>query len=699
MQATHAEAGPDFAPGPLYRRLFLLAFAILLLELILIRWVPIYLRAFGFFTNFVLLGALLGIGAGALSHRGARFALPAFSLVLAFLVIALTRQHAGLAIISSEVLFYGAETVTESNDRLWLVPVVFLLLVFIFMPLGQELGRLFARLPPLKAYAFDIAGSLAGISAFVVISWLSLPPVWWFMLFMAAIWPIIRAPGGLPRPLDLGAFAVILLMVATHGLERPPPERVGTEWSPYYRIVVTRNEPFNGYFLSVNNIGHQETLPIKWKEPFYYQAYRRLGPAPFKRVLIIGAGTGSDVAVALANGAEHVDAVEIDPKLHELGRRLNPERPYDDPRVRVTVTDGRAFLRHTRDRYDLIVFALTDSLTLTSAHANIRLESFLFTTESMREARARLTDNGLLVLYNYYREEWSLRRIAGMLHDAFAQEPYAVTYGSAGRAAVFMAGPRLAALEPVLDHPYREVSGANRTGIGPDLPEIGAGRVAPDAAMARAVDDWPFFYVRVPALPFVYGVGIVSVAVFTLVILFALTPADRLRRFNWHFFFLGAAFMLLETRSLVTFALLFGTTWLVNALVFFAILACVLLAVLINARMPIRRVGPLYALLIGLLMLNWLVPTGTLLDISAPWTRYLVAGSMAFAPIFVANIVFSRSFRDSTEADAAFAANLIGLMVGGLAEYASLLVGYQALLLGVMLFYGLAWVLFRRAPA
>jgi len=699
MQATQAEAGPDFAPGPLYRRLFLLAFAILLLELILIRWIPVYLRSFGFFTNFALLGALLGIGAGALAARQARFATPSFTIVLAFLVIALTRQRAGLSFFSTEILFYGAEANTAAHDHIWLVPVIFLLIVIIFIPLGRELGRLFAALPPLKAYAVDIAGSLAGISSFVVISWLSLPPIWWFALLFAVAWPILTDRRMLPRPVDLLAMGAVLVMVATHGLEQTPPERVTTKWSPYYRVVVDRIENSKGYHVSVNNIGHQEALPTSAKEPFYFQVYRRLGPAPFRRVLIIGAGTGSDVAIALANGAEHVDAVEIDPKLYELGRALHPDRPYDDPRVRVTITDGRAFLRHTRERYDLIIFALTDSLTLTSAHANIRLESFLFTTESMREARARLTDDGALVLYNFYREDWSLRRIAAMLRAAFGEVPYAATYGAVGRAAVFIAGPRLASLRPELDHPYREAIDPAARGLGPNLPEVGAGRMEPDSAAEPASDDWPFFYVRYRDLPRVYVIGIISVIAATLVLLLAMTPRERLRRFDWHFFFLGAAFMLLETRSLVTFALLFGTTWLVNALVFFAILACVLLAVLINARMPIRRVGPLYALLIGLLLLNWLVPTGTLLDISAPWTRYLVAGSMAFAPIFIANIVFSRSFRDSTEADAAFAANLIGLMVGGLAEYASLLVGYQALLLGVMLFYGLAWVLFRRAPA
>ena len=43
-------------------------------------------------------------------------------------------------------------------------------------------------------------------------------------------------------------------------------------------------------------------------------------------------------------------------------------------------------------------------------------------------------------------------------------------------------------------------------------------------------------------------------------------------------FLLGAAFLLLETRAITMFALLFGTTWLVNALVFTGVLLAVLLA-------------------------------------------------------------------------------------------------------------------------
>jgi hypothetical protein len=189
-------------------------------------------------------------------------------------------------------------------------------------------------------------------------------------------------------------------------------------------------------------------------------------------------------------------------------------------------------------------------------------------------------------------------------------------------------------------------------------------------------------------------------AAIALALLLLVAPRSALRRFDWHFFALGAAFMLLETRSLVTFALLFGTTWMVNSLVFFAILLSVLLAILFNARFKIVRIWPLYLLLFATLLLNYILPLQTLLGISAPGLRYTLASVLTFTPIFLANVVFSRSFRDTESADIAFASNLLGVMVGGMFEYIALATGYQALLLPVIAFYAVALVLWRRmAPA
>jgi hypothetical protein len=74
------------------------------------------------------------------------------------------------------------------------------------------------------------------------------------------------------------------------------------------------------------------------------------------------------------------------------------------------------------------------------------------------------------------------------------------------------------------------------------------------------------------------------------------------------------------------------------------------------------------------------------------WLRYLLAGILAFAPVFFANLVFSHSFRDTWTADMAFASNLLGAMVGGALEYIGLLTGYQSLLIVVAGLYVAAWL-------
>jgi hypothetical protein len=160
-------------------------------------------------------------------------------------------------------------------------------------------------------------------------------------------------------------------------------------------------------------------------------------------------------------------------------------------------------------------------------------------------------------------------------------------------------------------------------------------------------------------------------------------------------FFLGVAFMLLEVKSLTTFALLFGSTWLVNSLVFFAILSSVLLAVLVNRRFKFKRIGLLYLLLFGILVLNLVLPPETLL-LNNLVMRYLAASVLAFTPVFLANIIFANSFRDSETADIAFASNLLGIMVGGGLEYFSMLIGYRLLLVPVIIFYFCALVLRNR---
>src|SRR5256885_12662556 len=179
----------------------------------------------------------------------------------------------------------------------------------------------------------------------------------------------------------------------------------------------------------MNDVGRQAMVTWQYKEPFCRRAYELFNGSSFKHAMILGAGSGSDVSTALVYGVKSVTAVEIDPTIQQLGVRFNPDQPYSDPRVKVVINDGRSFLQNDKGKYDLIIFALPDSLTLTSSNTSLRLESFLLTEESIKAARARLTNNGLVVFYNFYREDWLVPEPANMAGDGLHPGPIDSTSG------------------------------------------------------------------------------------------------------------------------------------------------------------------------------------------------------------------------------------------------------------------------------
>jgi hypothetical protein len=154
---------------------------------------------------------------------------------------------------------------------------------------------------------------------------------------------------------------------------------------------------------------------------------------------------------------------------------------------------------------------------------------------------------------------------------------------------------------------------------------------------------------------------------------------------------MGAAFLLLETKNVATFALLFGTTWFVNALVFAGILVVVLLAVEVTARFRTPSLRLVFAGIAVSLAAAYLVRPEWLLPL--PFVpRLLIAVVLAFTPIFLANVAFAKRFSGEGDSRAAFALNLLGAILGGCLEYLSLLTGYRNLLLVVAAFYLLAFL-------
>jgi hypothetical protein len=284
-------------------------------------------------------------------------------------------------------------------------------------------------------------------------------------------------------------------------------------------------------------------------------------------------------------------------------------------------------------------------------------------------------------MYNNYRTAWVMRKIAGMLTDAFGgQVPYVKTRiiksPNPVITAVLMDGPRLRTLPPAT---------------------YAAHQVGGEAGVDAATDDWPFVYLQQHTVPTIYIQAMLLVWLIALVALGlslrvnGLALRTGLRGFDAALFCTGLAFLLLEAKSIVNFSLLFGSTWLVNALVIIGILLMVLLANWVNALTRLRLdIRLLYLGLAVALAVNLFLPFETLL-VDNLALRYALGCAVLFSPILMANLIFGRIFGDTIRPEMAFASNLLGAFVGGTLEYLSLQFGYHLLLIPVIAAYMLSF--------
>ncbi len=648
-------------------RLVLLAFLMLFIELALIRWLGANVLYLAYFSNIVLLGSFLGIGLGFLrAGRTESPLLPWTPAALTVLVVATKVLAPKVGITGGSLIFLGLDT---SGPPRWVVlPAIFVCVAAVLACVGDGLARTFRQLGNLDAYYLDLTGSLIGSIAFAILAFLNGVPLVWGTITAAGLVVAIDPRTRRGAVLTIVPLAVLLGILGVESFESD------TVWTPYYKTTAEpiNGDPANGYIASVNGVPTWYQQRVADNVDTYQMTYRRMTADPGD-MLIIGAGSGNDTALAIHNGAEHIDAVEIDAHLLDLGRR-HPDRPYDDPIVDTHVNDGRAYIERSDHEWDTILLALPDSLTLLQGNSSVRLESFLFTREAAEQYRDHLVDGGVFSMYNYYREPWLVDRYAGTLEEVFGNAPCVDTLAST-----------LSVLTVSVDPDAVACPDESRWVRGADVP-------------APATDDRPFPYLKTRTIPMFYLASIAIILLASLLGVRLLGGPLRGMSGYLDLFFLGVAFLLLETKQVVQFALLFGTTWLVNALVFIGVLLSVMTAVVVSKRIRVRRPWLLYAVLLGSVSLAWAIPGSALLDLP-PLARFVAAVALAFLPIFTANLVFAQRFRDTADSTAAFGANLIGAMVGGLLEYSSLVLGYRNLLVMVAVIYGLAWFSGRRNVA
>jgi SAM-dependent methyltransferase len=636
-------------------RLVLSSALMLFLELALIRWTGSNVVHLSYFSNFVLLGSFLGIGIGILrSGRAKR--LPYYSpVMLGLLVAVIAWKPVTVNRGSSSSVIYFTSLSTSGPPTYVILPIIFIAAAVVLAGPAELVGRCFADLPRLTAYRFDLIGSLIGIVSFTGLSFLGAPPIWWGLIVTVAFL-LLMVPQQKATATALSAALVaapLLVMVGVLFHESTRPEN---SWSPYYKVQTSGFE-WQGVPLltiTVNGVPHQQAIPadarLQW-EPQYGLPYERaaVGKSP-KNVLIIGAGSGSDVAIALKKGAEHVDAVEIDPRIRDIGKAKHPDHPYQD----------------------LILLALPDSLTLVNGASSLRLESYLFTQQAFESAKKHLAPGGAFAMYNYYRETWLIDRLALTAEKAFGHKPCVDKVGDDLQQAVVTVGLTEA------DQTCGNTPWAGPTAITPP----------------PATDNRPFLYLFTDRIPSLYLVTLGLVLLAGLIGVGIAGGGSSYRRMRPYtdLFLLGAGFMLLETKSITGFALLFGTTWVVNAIVFAGVLVAVLAAVEVTRRFKTPPAKFMFAVLGAGLLLSWVFPDSWLLSMPVG-LRALVAVVIAFTPIFAANVIFAKRFTDTADGTASFGANLLGAMLGGCLEYAALIIGFDGLLIIAALLYTGAFLL------
>jgi spermidine synthase len=685
----------------------------LFLELLFIRWIGTEIRIFAYLQNIVLVVCFLGLGLGMFTSSKPieiKQSLMPLTFLLTMMAIPITRSALRsvsemLSVLSDFVIWFNAITDDPKLTFVFLVMGLALtyftlvLIVDIFVPIGRIIGRLMnTNSNPIWIYSVNIFGSVLGTWLFVFLSYFYQPPFSWFLIAGILI-AIFIVWSNKSKGVNFALFGVIMILA---WFSSQTPSAINAIWSPYQKLVLreTQGNEIGKYIIDVNNVGYQGMIDLNdanvTANPRIYLPEQRglsqydipylLHPSP-KTALIVGAGSGNDAAGALRNNVEKVTAVEIDPAIIAIGKQFHPEKPYSSPHVQVINDDARSFFATTSEKYDVISFGLLDSHT-TTAMTNARLDHYVYTKESIAQAKSKLADGGIMVLTFEARKPYITDRIEIALEEVFSQPPlvFVIPGNSYGWGGVMFVTGNMQNVQKQLDQNPRLAAYIKRLQEATPLKLPHTTKVV--------VDDWPYLYLESPKIPILY---------YLLIGLMGLIFLRSSRKWQaninlsftnrefWHFFFLGSAFLLLEVQNISKASVVLGNTWQVNAVIISSILGMALLANWVAYKFPGLPIAPVYFLLIvtalGLYFID-LARFGFL-----PYaTKAVMVGLLTSLPMLFSGIVFVRSFAVAPDKSNVLGANLLGALVGALLQSITFILGIKALLLIVASFYLLSLI-------
>ena len=671
----------------------------LFLELSIIRIHSSYLHFFSYLKNISLLSCFLGLGIGYALKKykiySVNWIFPLLTLQIIMLYF-LSQTPVSIILINpiAEQLTMGQDTARGIVHLLMIysfIVFIFLFNAMCFIPIGHLISRLMSNIESLTAYSLNLIGSFFGIILFVILSFLLTPPVIWITFSFILFLIILR------KSLQNYFFSIICVLFLIITLSLDLKNKKETIYSPYQNITVKRlTTPLNPVILQTSHLFYQAMLNLSDKLSFdnswrnkgnIFGAHvdvdheREFYNLPFlikktlpESILIVGSGSGNDVAAANRFDIKSIDAVEIDPIIAELGRKYHPESPYNNNNVNLEIDDARTFIKNSKNEYDVIVYGLLDSQSNLSSKGGIRLDSYVYTVEALTEAKNKLKKNGFIFISFFVQTPEIGYKIFGMLEKATGIKPIVLKSKTNSRY-IFIGAKK--DLEIQIDKlKYFKI---NKEFNGENFYDIDL-----------STDDWPFLYMPSKVYPFTYLSIIIVLLSFSIYFLNKLIKI-KTSNFSASCFFLGAGFMLVETKGITEIAKIYGSTWVVISIVIAAVLFMSFIANLIVMKKFRISATFTYSLLLISLIIGYYLFTQDSVHMPSNINKIIMPIILTL-PILFSGIAFSKELLKLQSISQALSSNILGAMVGGFLEYNSMYFGFSNLYVLAGIIYMSAFV-------
>lgn len=668
-------------------KLFLISFISLFLELIFIRWLPDSVHILSFFGNFTLLSVFLGLGIGLLidlknDNENKIFRQMLVNLFILIIITAIFNLiDFGVPTDGEYVFNEDYSNYTLKLNAYFIIGLFTVLTTMAFIPIGKMINLYFRKQQPLISYSINIGGSLSAILVFSLFSYFSTPVWFWISINAILLIPFSK------KKVKFIVFSMILIsIIIISNLFYEKISGFKKIWSAYYCLKLKKIYEKN-YVIIIGNSFQQCLFDLNdLPEDRYIDNARNSYELPYKyiknpdRVLILGSGMGNDVAAALKNGAKNIDAVEIDPKIIELGKKYHPNKPYFDKRVNIIINDARNYVKNTKCKYDLIVFGTVDSHALFSQMSSIKMENYLYTVESLEKVKNLLKNNGLIYVNMGFIVPYIGYRLYNTLDYVFAKKP--VFFISSNPLWIYLSSDTADINGFDFNSPSMVKIDVKGNLISNKYPE----------SLILPTDDWPHLFLKEKKISKEYLYSILLLLVISVI--FIIYNFRNNIKPSLNYFLMGAGFMLLEAKSITEMGLIFGVTWFVNSIVIASILLTILAINLILIRYnECKNIDLIYIILfLGTISAYYFNLDA--INIENDIAKTILASVFISVPIIFASLIFLLNFKNSGKNASYFlASNMIGSVFGGLLEYISMIYGLKFLYIIVLIIYFLSFIL------